>query len=186
MDDILLNIDEYFLKAQEQCDEWNFVAGKRLLEDIIKEAPDYGIAHNLLGWIYQHQLHNPEVAEQYYKVAISLTPSFAPSFYNYCTLLHEAGHHEESLKYAQEGVALKSKYTANFYLVSGNSYELMKLFEKADAAYQNAIFETESDDLIGQAEQGIERVNKKKRILESRKEKEVVVNTSGYDIQVVQ
>ena len=44
MDNIILYQDEYILKAQGYIDEWEYIKAKRLLLELLEEAPDHGQA----------------------------------------------------------------------------------------------------------------------------------------------
>ena len=89
-------IENQFIKADTLITEGNVSEAKVVLEEILAEYPDFGKAHNHLGWIYCVRLSNYEKAEYHYKLAIKFDPSYPSSYINYTYLLVDLGKFEEA------------------------------------------------------------------------------------------
>ena len=48
--------ENQFIKADSLISEGNIADGKEMLEEILSQYPDFGKAHNHLGWIYYNKL----------------------------------------------------------------------------------------------------------------------------------
>lgn len=97
MDDISF-VENQFIKADSLIGEGKVSEAKELLEEILNEYPDFGKAHNHLGWIYANKLSNYEKGEYHYKLAIKFDPKYPASYINYTYLLVDTSKFEEAKK----------------------------------------------------------------------------------------
>ena len=136
-----------------------------LLHEILAEEPDYGRAHNHLGWIYDVKLKMLEKAEEHYKLAIKFSPDYPSGYTNYAYLL------SSQRRYAELEVVLKKADlcpTINRATISneyGIMYESMGKFDDAIIFYKNNILYTFDNKVIDTAVANIERCKRKKELL---------------------
>jgi tetratricopeptide (TPR) repeat protein len=88
--------ENQFIKADTMISEGNVSEAKAVLEEILAECPDFGKAHNHLGWIYCMRLSNYEKAEYHYKLAIKFDPKYPAPYINYTYLLVDLARYTEA------------------------------------------------------------------------------------------
>jgi len=82
-----LKYDEMFFEADQLIAEKQIGKAMQLLYDIINEQPDYGRAHNHLGWIYETKYRDYAKAEEHYRAALAYAPEYPAVYQNYAVLL---------------------------------------------------------------------------------------------------
>lgn len=98
MDNISL-IENQFIKADTLISAGNVSEAKEVLEEILAECPDFGKAHNHLGWIYCTRLSNYEKAEYHYKLALRFEPAYPSPYINLVYLLVDLGRFAEARQF---------------------------------------------------------------------------------------
>lgn len=119
--------ENLFLKADTLISDGKIPEGKELLEELLQQYPDYGRAHNHLGWIYCTKYSNYEKGENHYKLAMKFAPKYPPSYLNYTYLLVEVARHQEAkilIEYTLNTIEGIDK--ASFYCELGRIYEIEK------------------------------------------------------------
>ncbi|GGF18300.1 hypothetical protein [Flavobacterium limi] len=116
--------ENQFIKADSLISDGNIAEGKELLEEILSQYPDFGKAHNHLGWIYYNKLSNYDKGIYHYKLAMKFEPKYPAAYLNYTYLLIDIGRYEE----AKEHISFTMKTLENFDSSSFNS-ELGRMAE---------------------------------------------------------
>ncbi|MCR4030027.1 MULTISPECIES: hypothetical protein [Flavobacterium] len=88
--------ENQFIKADALISEGNSADAKELLEEILSQYPDFGKAHNHLGWIYYNKLSDYEKGIYHYKLAMKFDPKYAAPYLNYTYLLIDIGRYAEA------------------------------------------------------------------------------------------
>lgn len=166
MDDILLNTEEYILKAKDHIDCWDYIQAKRLLMELLEDQPDHGRAHQLLGWIYASQLNQYDMAEVHFKMAIRFEPYHATTYSDYIYLLKMTSRYKEMIKFAERAEKVEGVNLAYIQRNKAEAYEMLRDYKKAISTYSEAIINTLDEDLISCCENGIERIARKIKIKE--------------------
>lgn len=136
-----------------------------LLNEILSEAPDYGRAHNHIGWIYDVKLKMMDKAEEHYKLAIKFSPEYSSGYTNYAYLLSGQHRYEELevlLKKAELCPTINRATIANEYAIM---YESLGRFDEAITFYKNCILQTFDNKMVDTASASIERCKKKKALI---------------------
>lgn len=89
-------LENQFIKADGLIGEGKISEAKEMLEELLQESPDFGKAHNHLGWIYATKLSNFEKGEYHYKLAIKFDPKYPASYLNLTYLLVDLGKFQEA------------------------------------------------------------------------------------------
>ncbi|WP_130734996.1 hypothetical protein [Flavobacterium sp. J27] len=117
--------ENLFIKADSLISEGNVSEAKELLEDILAQCPDFGKAHNHLGWIHYNKLSNHERAIYHYKLAIKFDSKYPASYINYAYLLVDLGKYKEAKEHiAFTFLTLENIDYCNFYSELGRIHEL--------------------------------------------------------------
>jgi tetratricopeptide (TPR) repeat protein len=75
MDDYrTFELEEKFMDADNMIKDNYIAEAVRLLNEILAEAPDFGKAHNHLGWIYETKIKDYDKATEYYRLALKFSP----------------------------------------------------------------------------------------------------------------
>ncbi|UII31135.1 hypothetical protein LVD17_22850 [Fulvivirga ulvae] len=166
MDDILLNTEEYILKAKDHIDCWDFIQAKRLLMELLEDQPDHGRAHQLLGWIYASQLNQYDLAEVHFKMAMRFEPYHAATYSDYIYLLKMTSKYAEMIKFAGKAEKIDGVNLCYIQRYKAEAFEMLRDYKNAISAYSEAIINALDEDVISCCERGIERIARKIKIRE--------------------
>ncbi|MBL6448836.1 hypothetical protein JMN32_21165 [Fulvivirga sp. 29W222] len=166
MDDILLNTEEYILKAKDHIDSWDYIQAKRLLMEILEDQPDNGRAHQLLGWIYASQLNQYDMAEIHFKMAIRFEPYHTTTYSDYIYLLKMTSRYKEMVEFAEKAEKIRGINLAYIQRNKAEAFEMLRDYNNAASTYSEAIINALDEDLISSCERGIERIARKIKIKE--------------------
>ena len=82
------------------------IKAKRLLEDILEEEPDCGVAHFEMGMLYYHELAEYDMALYHFDLCKRFKPGFIPVYHVTVQLLYQLNKHKTLLKYAESCYAI--------------------------------------------------------------------------------
>lgn len=125
-------LEERFYEADKLINEGKISDAAHLLDAILAEAPDFGKAHNHMGWLYETKFKNYAKAEEHYKFALKFAPEYPAGYYNYAYLLSTLRRYEELESLLNEAIKIPGISYATLY----NEFGLMN---EALGKYQDAI-----------------------------------------------
>ncbi|MEN7547117.1 tetratricopeptide repeat protein [Rapidithrix thailandica] len=157
-------IDQYFLEADQLISYGEIIEAKNLLEKILSMEPDYGKAHNHLGWVYHRHLSDFALAEKHFQLAIKFAPNYPATYLNYAYLLNELGQFEQLRYLLDNALKMSSVPKSMIYNEYGKLYELNENYEMAINEYRKAIRASTSDEDIGSYKANVSRCNDKKKL----------------------
>lgn len=128
-----------FLKADDLIRENKISDAIELLESIIYEEPDFGKAHNHLGWIYETKLQNGKKAELHYKQAIKSDPAYTASYINYSYLLSNQNRFDELKTHLDKAILVAGINKATIYNEYAIMFELQGNYKEAVSSFKKAI-----------------------------------------------
>lgn len=158
---------EMMLEVDQLISDAKISDAVAVLNEILAEAPDYGRAHNHMGWIYDVKLKMMDKAEDHYKLAIRFSPEYPAGYTNYAYLLSSQRRFaelEELLKKAEQCPGINRATVANEYAIM---YESMGRFDDAVTYYKNYILYSFDEKMIDTAVSNIQRCKRKKDLLAS-------------------
>ncbi len=154
-----------FIKADKLLnDQATFDKALDLLNDILEENPDFGRAHNHIGWIYKNKLSDFKMAEEHYKLAIQLAPDYIHGYRNYAILLSDQGRYNELKDILNKSMELPGINRGSVHNEYGIMYEMLEEYDKAIDAYEMAIKYYTNNQDIDVAVKNIERCERKKEM----------------------
>lgn len=164
MEETNFDIEEKFLKADQLIADNRLSEAAKMLEDILSEAPDFGKAHNHLGWLFETKFKNYQRAEEHYRLALKFSPDYTAAYYNYCYLLSSMRKYDELERLLEKAVGVSGINYATIY----NEYGLMREMqgELDDAIHYFKLHIKNSFDVksIDTAAESIRRCEKKQQL----------------------
>lgn len=164
-------IEEYFLRVDRLFMEGEFSEAKEVLEDILSIEPDYGRAHNHMGWLYFAKFDDYVRAEYHLKLAIKYSPDYPNGWVNYVFLLNEINDTEKLLKVIPKALKVEGINKSTLFNELGRSCEINGFYDEAIKDYRLAFKHSMSKDDIGIIEENINRVKKKKGFMNNLSKK---------------
>lgn len=117
--------ENQFIKADSLIAEGKISEAKEILEDILEQCPDFGKAHNHIGWIYYNKLSDYDKAILHYKLAIKFDPKYSAPYLNYTYVLVDIGRYKEAKEHIETAFkTLENIDYATFYSELGRIAEL--------------------------------------------------------------
>jgi tetratricopeptide (TPR) repeat protein len=154
-------IEEMFLNVDVLLTKGEFTEVKKLLETILAEEPDYGRAHNHLGWIYYSKLDDYNKGLYHLDLAVKFDPEYAAGYLHSAYILNHLNLADRLRKLIDEALTVKGVSKSILYSELAKSYEINGDFKKAMGNYKNAIRHSLNNDEITALEKDMERAKKK-------------------------
>ena len=168
MEEVNFDLEEKFLKADALIGENRLSEAAKLLENILLDAPDFGKAHNHMGWLFETKFKNLHRAEEHYRLALKFSPDYTAAYYNYAYLLSSLRKFDELERLLKECINVPGISYATIY----NEYALMREMqgEIDDAIHHFRLHIKNSFDLksIETASDAIRRCERKKQLLSGK------------------
>ena len=137
----------------------------KMLEDILAEAPDFGKAHNHLGWLFETKFKNLKRAEEHYKYALKFSPEYTAAYYNYCYLLSSLRKYDDLEKLLEKAVGVGGINYATIYNEYGLMREMQGRLDDAIHYFRLHIKNSFDAKSIETAADSIKRCERKKELL---------------------
>ncbi len=160
------DIEEKFLQADQLIGDNRLSEAAKMLEDILMEAPDFGKAHNHMGWLYETKFKNLQRAEEHYRLALKFSPDYAAGYYNYCYLLSSLRKYDELEKLLERAIGVSGISYATIYNEYGLMREMQGQLEDAIHYFRLHIKNSFDTKTIDTAAESIKRCERKKQLLE--------------------
>jgi Tfp pilus assembly protein PilF len=164
-ENINFDLEEKFLNADRLISENKLSQAAKLLEEILEEAPDYGKAHNHMGWLYETKFKNLPRAEEHYRLALKFSPDYTAAYYNYCYLLSSLRKFDELEKLLKDSIRVSGISYATIYNEYGLLREAQGLLDDAIHYYKLHIKNSFDSKTIETAAESIRRCQRKKELI---------------------
>ena len=136
-----------------------------MLEKILEEAPDFGKAHNHMGWLFETKFKNLQRAEEHYRLALKFSSDYTAAYYNYCYLLSSLRKFDELEKLLERAIAVSGISYATIYNEYGLMREMQGLLDDAIHYFKLHIKNSFDAKTIETAADSIKRCVRKKELL---------------------
>ncbi len=156
-----IECEEMFAQADLLIKEERIQAAIEVLFKIVQRNPQYGKAHNHLGWIYENKYKNSASAEECYKKAMKYAPEYAAAYLNYCYLLSNNQRFDELKEHLDITSNVPSIPKETVYLEYAIMYEMQQNPEAAIDYYVKAAMTTLSSDKLTSYKESINRCKTK-------------------------
>ncbi|MEZ4842122.1 MAG: hypothetical protein R2821_11585 [Flavobacteriaceae bacterium] len=161
--------ENLFFEADELINENKIVEAKELLIEILSEFPDYGYAHNHLGWIYQVKFSDYEKAEKHLKLAMKYAPNYNAGYVNFAYLLLDINKYDEMIKFGEEALSHNFVDKSTIYNKMAQAYEMKDDNFKAYDYYKLAVKHTLNNTTLEQIYSSINRIKDKMSFIQKLK-----------------
>jgi tetratricopeptide (TPR) repeat protein len=158
-------LEEKFMDADNMIKDNYIAEAVRLLNEILEEAPDFGKAHNHLGWIYETKTKDYTKAIEHYRLALKFTPDYAAAYYNYAIVLSTLRQYEELEKLLNDALKVKGINFATIYNEFAIMNEAQGKYDEAIKNYKLYIQNSYDNKMIETAADSIKRCERKKELL---------------------
>jgi len=159
------DIEEKFLQADQLIGDGRLSEAAKMLEDILAEAPDFGKAHNHMGWLFETKFKNLVRAEEHYRLALKFSPDYTAAYYNYCYLLSSLRKYEELEKLLKQAITISGISYATLYNEYGLMREMQGNLDDAIHYFRLHIKNSFDGKSIETAAESIKRCERKKELL---------------------
>jgi tetratricopeptide (TPR) repeat protein len=159
------DLEEKFLTADRLIGENRLSEAAKTLEDILAEAPDFGKAHNHLGWLFETKFKNLQRAEEHYRLALKFSPDYTAAYYNYCYLLSSLRKYDELEKLLGDAIKVSGISYATLYNEYGLMREMQGKLDDAIHYFKLHIQNSFDAKSIETAAESIRRCERKKQLL---------------------
>ena len=158
-------LEEKFYEADKMINDGRISDAAHLLEAILTEAPDFGKAHNHMGWLYETKFKNLTKAEEHYKFALKFSPEYPAGYYNYAYLLSTLRRYDELETLLNDAIKVPGISYSTLYNEFGLMNEALAKFD--DAIHYFKLYIQNLFDLknIESAAESIKRCERKKQLL---------------------
>ncbi len=168
MEETNYDIEEKFLQADQLISESKLSEAAKMLEAILEEAPDFGKAHNHMGWLYETKFKNFARAEEHYRLALKFSPDYTAAYYNYCYLLSSLRKFDELEKTLEHAIRVSGISYATVYNEYGMMREMQGELDDAIHYFKLHIKNSFDAKSIETAADSIKRCERKKELLKNK------------------
>lgn len=158
-------LDTEFQRADELIAKDLIEESKAVLNSILEEDPNYGKAHNHLGWIAKVKENDPVTAENHYKHALVSVPEYGATYLNYAYLLSEQKRYYDLEQILQQAENIADVSKNSLAREWAYMYEDTKQYEKAIEKYKEYALTLYDSPLLEKAKEAIMRCRQKLEIL---------------------
>lgn len=158
-------LDSEFQRADDLISKDLIEEAKSVLTGILEEDPNYGKAHNHLGWIYRTKENDAKRAEEHYKIAMESTPDYGASYINYALLLSGEKRYSELEQLLLKAEQVKEVDSSNLAREWAYLYEDTHQYDKAIPKYKEYALGLYDNNLLEKAKEGIVRCRTKLDIM---------------------
>jgi tetratricopeptide (TPR) repeat protein len=159
------DIEEKFLQADQLIADNRLAEAAKMLEAILEEVPDFGKAHNHMGWLFETKFKNLQRAEEHYRLALKFSSDYTAAYYNYCYLLSSLRKFDELEKLLERAIAVSGISYATIYNEFGLMREMQGLLDDAIHYFKLHIKNSFDSKTIETAADSIKRCQRKKELL---------------------
>lgn len=163
------NAENLFFEADQLIEENKIIEAKEVLRDLLNEYPDYGRAHNHLGWLYSVKFNNHPKAKNHLELAIKFAPNHQGVYTNYAYLLIEMNLFDEMLVFGKKAIDNNIADKGTIYNKMGQAYELKGELMNAFKQYKLSVKSAINNQFIDEVYASVNRVKSKMSILQKLK-----------------
>ena len=153
---------DLFFEADQLINENKIVEAKDLLLEILGEFPDYGRAHNHLGWVYQVKYSDYNRAKKHLELAMKYAPDYHAGYANYAYLLLDMNDYDGLINFGNKIVNSNIVIDkSTIYDKIAQAYELKGDVQNAFKYYKLAVKYTLNNKTLEQIYASLNRVKDK-------------------------
>lgn len=161
--------EDLFLEADELIDDNKFKEAKEVLLDLLNDYPDFGRAHNHLGWLYSAKYNNHTKAKRHLELGLKFSPDYPGVYANYSYLLLEINRYDDLIEFCEKYVGKSVADEGTLYNKMAQAYELKGELMNAYRFYRKAVQGGINNQFLEEIYASINRLKGKMNILQKIK-----------------
>lgn len=161
--------ENLFFEADQLIEENQIVEAKEMLIELLAEFPDYGRAHNHLGWLYNLKFNNYPKAKTHLELAVKFAPDYHAAYSNYAYLLIDMNLNDEMITFGEKVIQSSVVDKSTIYNKMGQAYELKGDVFNAYKHYKLAIKETINNKTLDSIYASLQRLRRKMSLIQRLK-----------------
>ncbi len=161
--------ENLFFEADQLIDENKIVEAKEMLLELLAEFPDYGRAHNHIGWLYNIKFNNYPKAKKHLELAVRFAPDYHAAYSNYAYLLIDMNLYDEMIAFGNKVILNSIADKSTIFNKMGQAYELKGEVMSAYTYYNKAVKETLNNKTIDAIYASINRIKGKMSFIQKIK-----------------
>ncbi len=134
------------------------------LNNILKENPTFGKAHNHLGWMNETKFQDYAKAEEHYKKALELSPDYTAVYYNYAILLSTQQRWDELNQLLEKALKVPGINKSTIYNEYGIMFEAIEEYDNAISHFKDAARACMDNATMDKFLDSVERCKRKKTL----------------------
>lgn len=158
--------EDLFFEADSLIDENKITEAKEILIDLLNEYPDYGRAHNHLGWLYSVKFNNHPKAKNHLELALKFSPDYQGAYANYAYLLLEMNKYDELIEFGKKAANKGVADSGTIYNKMAQAYELKGDLTEAYKHYKLAIKGAINNQFLEELYASVNRLKSKMTIFQ--------------------
>ncbi|SDI21193.1 tetratricopeptide repeat protein [Winogradskyella thalassocola] len=155
------DIEGLFFEADKLLVDNKIIEGRDLLLEILMDYPDYGRAHNHLGWIYHYKLVDFVKAQKHYKLALKYEKNYYSTYTNYAYFLTDIKSYDAMLKFGEDTLKINGVDKGIIYNQMARAYELKFKLKEAYRYYKTAKMHSTAGNYIEEINASLQRIQGK-------------------------
>lgn len=163
--DPIIRLEEKLNIANNEIKDGYFESAVRKLEEILDESPNFGKAHNHLGFLYETKFYDYEKAEHHYKLAWEKSPNYPSIYYNYAILLSNLKKYDALNYLLEKALKVPGINQGTIFNEYAIMFEQLEEYDRAIKYYKDTIRNSFDANVIDKAKESIERCKMKIEVL---------------------
>ncbi len=161
--------EDLFFEADQLISDNKIKEAKEVLLELLAEYPDFGRAHNHLGWLHNVKFNNYTKAKKHFELALKFAPDYHAVYGNYAYLLIDMNAFDEMIAFGKKVAKNKVADEATIYNKMGQAYELKGDVVEAFNYYKKAVSACINNKFLEDLYASINRVRGKMTLIQKLK-----------------
>jgi tetratricopeptide (TPR) repeat protein len=157
-------LERYIQNAEMAFEQKDYLEGMRLLEEALTIEPNFGKAHNHMGWLYLFQITDWVKAETHLRLALKYAPAYSAPYIHMSHMLFEKGRFEELTELLENAMTVGGISKSFIYNEYGRMFEVNGKLRKAVTFYKTAVRWTFNEQELNVYKDNIRRCRDKRWI----------------------
>jgi len=157
-------LERYIKNAEMAFEQKDYLEGMRILEEALTIEPNFGKAHNHMGWLYLFQITDWVKAETHLRLALKYAPTYSAPYIHMSHMLFEKGRFEELTELLENAMTVGGIQKSFIYNEYGRMFEVNGKLRKAVTFYKTAVRWTFNEQELNVYKDNIRRCRDKRWI----------------------
>jgi len=158
-------LERYIQNAEKAFEQNDYLEGMRLLEEALTIEPNFGKAHNHMGWLYLYQITDWVKAETHLRLALKFAPAYSAPYMHMSYILFAKGRFEELTGLLEKAMMVGGIQKSFIYNEYGRMSEANGKLRKAVKFYKTAVRWTFNEQELNVYKDNIRRCRDKRWVL---------------------